>query len=92
VAKVPPLSISFTGTLKILRCRIPDCPRARVDLRRWWKNLVAEVAEEVLPPRANRINPRVIKRKMSKWKKKQTHHRLSPQPNKPFAETIVILR
>jgi hypothetical protein len=91
-AAVPPLSISFTAALKILRCRIPDCPRRRVDLRRWWRDLVREVAEEVLPPRANRINPRVIKRKMSKWNKKQPHHRPSPQPNKPFAETIVMLR
>jgi hypothetical protein len=54
--------------------------------------LVKEVAEEILPPRVNRINPRVIKRKMSKWKKKQPHHRPSPQPNKPFAATIVMLR
>jgi hypothetical protein len=91
VAQVPPLSISFTGAIKILRCRIPDCPRAAVDLRRWWRDLVAEVAEDVLPPRANRINPRVIKRKMSKWEKKQPRHRLSPQPTKPFVETIVML-
>ncbi len=48
-ARVAPLSISFTGTLKILRCRIPQCPRRRVAQRRWWRNLVREVAEEVLP-------------------------------------------
>jgi len=92
IAQVPPLSISFTGTLKILRCRIPSCPRKRVALHRWWRNLVREVAEEVLPPRRNRINPRVIKRKMSKWKKKQPHHRNYPQPNQEFVDTIVILR
>jgi hypothetical protein len=91
-AGVPPLSVSFTGTLKILRCRIPNCPRKRVALHRWWLNLVREVAEETLPPRRNRVNPRVIKRKMSKWKKKQPHHRLHPQPMHRFADTIVILR
>ena len=90
-AGVPPLSISFTATLKILRCRIPECPRRRVPLHRWWKNVVNEVAEEVLPARRNRINPRVIKRKMSKWKKKRPCHRPYPQPTKPFIESIVLV-
>jgi hypothetical protein len=91
-ASVPPLSISFTGALKILRCRIPECPRRRTALRRWWRNLVSEIAGEVLSPRRNRINPRVIKRKMSKWKKKRPCHRPYPQPAKPFVESIVLVR
>jgi Insertion element 4 transposase N-terminal/Transposase DDE domain len=91
-AKTDPLSISFVGTLKILRCRIGACPRGKAAQRRWWRNLVQEVAEEVLPPRRNRINPRVIKRKMSKWKKKRPRHRDSPQPIRPFADTIIVVR
>jgi Insertion element 4 transposase N-terminal/Transposase DDE domain len=91
-AQVPPLSISFTGTLKILRCRIPQCPRRQAARRRWWRNLVQEVAEEILPPRRNRINPRVIKRKMSKWKKKRPEHRPYPQPVRPFIDSIVMIR
>jgi Insertion element 4 transposase N-terminal/Transposase DDE domain len=91
-AKTEPLSISFVGTLKILRCRIEDCPRGKAQQRRWWRKLVQEVAEEVLPPRRNRINPRVIKRKMSKWKKKRSHHRDYPQPTRQFADTIVVVR
>ena len=90
-AGVSPLRISFVGTLKILRCRIPECPRRRVAWRRWWRNLVHEVSEEVLPPRRNRINPRVIKRKMSKWKKKRRQHRPYPQPLRSFADAIVII-
>lgn len=90
--RVSPLAMSFVGTLKILRCRIPECPRRRVAQRRWWRNLVREVAEEVLPPRRNRINPRVIKRKMSKWKKKRPHHRPYPQPKRSFADAIVMIR
>ena len=91
-AQVPPVRISFVGTLKILRCRIPQCPRRRQAQSRWWRNLVREAAEEVLPPRRNRTNPRVIKRKMSKWKKKRPQHRLSPQPTRSFAEAIVMIR
>jgi len=90
-AQVSPLRISFVGTLKILRCRIPECPRRRLAQRRWWRNLVREVAEEVLPSRRNRINPRVIKRKMSKWKKKRPQHRPYPQPTRSFADAIVVI-
>jgi hypothetical protein len=91
-ASVSPLKISFVGTLKILRCRIPESPPRRVDQRRWWRKLVQEVAEEVLPPRRSRINPRVIKRKMSKWKKKLPHHRPYPQPIRSFVDAIVMIR
>jgi len=54
------------------------------------ENLLAEVGEDVLQPRRDRINPRVIKRKMSKWAKKRPRHRQHPQPSKPFRESIVI--
>jgi hypothetical protein len=81
---------SFTATLKILRCRLPECPPSARGCQRWYHRLVQEVAEEVLPPRRNRVNPRVIKRKMSKWPKKRPAHHLFPQPSKPFAQAIVM--
>lgn len=90
---VDPDRLSFTGALKVLRCRLPEVPRDPRDeagRRRWWEDLVAEVGEQVLPPRRQRVNPRVIKRKMSNWKKKRPHHRHHPQPSKPFREAIVI--
>jgi len=89
---LPPVRMSFTGTLKILRCRMPECPRRPAGVRRWWENLLAEIGEEVIPPRRNRINPRVIKRKMSKWKKKRPEHRPYPQPTKEFRDAIVMIR
>jgi transposase IS4-like protein/DDE family transposase len=88
---LPPRRLSFTGTLKILRCRLPECPKSRRGLRRWYDDLLAEIAEEVLPERRNRINPRVIKRKMSNWRKKRPEHRRCPQPTKKFRQSIVIL-
>jgi hypothetical protein len=36
------------------------------------------------------VNPRVIKRKMSKWLKKRPEHRHPPPLKKTFAETVVI--
>jgi hypothetical protein len=90
---VAPRRMSFTATLKILRCRLPEVPKDpkdKVGRQRWWEDLLAEVGEEILPERSNRINPRVIKRKMSKWPKKRPHHRNPPQPTRTFRESIVI--
>jgi hypothetical protein len=89
--QVPPRRLSFTGALKVLRCRLPACPKSRAGLRRWYDDLLAEIAEEVLPERRNRINPRVIKRKMSNWRKKRPEHRHYPQPTKKFRQSVVML-
>lgn len=89
---IDPQRLSFTGTLKILRCRLPECPAGRRGLRQWYSNLVAEVAEEMLEERRDRINPRVIKRKMSNWRKKRPEHRNHPQPRKDFKDAIVMRR
>jgi hypothetical protein len=89
---IDPQRLSFTAASKILRCRLPECPAGARGLRRWYHNLVAEVAEEVLEGRRNRINPRVIKRKMSNWKKKRPEHRNYPRPTKEFGAAIVMRR
>jgi hypothetical protein len=85
--------LSFLGCFQILKCRLPECnsssPRAFTE---WYRGLLWEMQGERTDPRRNRINPRVIKRKMSKWKKKRPVHR-RPQPmKKTFAETVVMLR
>jgi hypothetical protein len=87
-----PRRLSFTGAIKILRCRIAQCPTNRSAQRRWYQDLLAEVAEEKLPPRRDRLNPRVIKRKYSKWKVKRAIHYRYPQPTKSFHENVVMLR
>jgi hypothetical protein len=89
---IDPRRLSFTGSLKILRCRLPECPASRRGRSQWYHNLVAEIAEEVLEDRRNRINPRVIKRKMSNWRKKRLEHRNYPQPHKEFRDAIVMRR
>lgn len=88
---VAPRDLSFVNTLKILRCRLPEVPRSRVGIERWYRNLLAEVAEEVLEPRRDRVNPRVIRQKMSGWLKKREKHRDFPQPTKKFRNSIVML-
>jgi len=89
---LPPRRLSFTGALKILRCRLPECPRGARGRKRWHDNVVAEIAEETLEERRDRVNPRVIKRKMSKWQKKRPEHRRYPQPTMKFYESLEIMR
>ena len=91
LADIAPRDLSFVNTLKILRCRLAEAPRSAAGLRRWHEDLLTEVAAEVLEPRRNRINPRVIKRKMSNWLKKRDKHRNFPQPTKTFRKSIVML-
>ena len=91
-AGVGPRRVSFTGALKILRCRLAECPADEIGRARWYDALVEEIAEELLPQRRSRINPRVIKKKMSNWGKKRPEHRSPTKPKERFRDTIEILR
>jgi hypothetical protein len=88
---IDPQRISFTNTLKILRCRLPECAKSERGRRQWYRQLISEIGEEILPPRRNRINPRVIKKKMSNWEKKKPEHRPYPQPQKEFRDAVAVL-
>jgi len=86
-----PDRLSFISCLRILRLRLPECAgRSGPVFRAWYEDLLSEMGQEQLPPRRNRVNPRVVKRKMSKFKKKRAHHRPAPPLKKEFIETIVL--
>ena len=83
--------LSFTGCFRILQCRLPECDsHTTASLNDWYQSLLVEMRREQIGPRRNRINPRVIKRKMSKWNKKQPHHRRQPPLRKTFAQSVVM--
>jgi len=86
-----PRRLSFTGALKILRCRWPACPAPARQVRRWYENLLDEIGAEGVEARRDRVNPRVVKRKMAKWKKKRPEHRHYPQPTMKFRDSIVMI-
>lgn len=88
-----PDRLSFTGCFQILKCRLPECQATTpAALETWYESLLWEMQGERTGPRRNRINPRVIKRKMSKWKKKRPEHRHLPPLEKTFTETVVMIR
>lgn len=90
-AKLDADRLSFTGCLHILQCRLPECDSSTDEtLTTWYDALLAELRQEQIGPRRNRINPRVIKRKMSKWKKKRPHHRRLKPLLKRFENCFVM--
>jgi hypothetical protein len=90
-AKLDVDRLSFTGCFRILQNRLPECiAKTDESFDSWYEGLLQEMRKEKIGPRRNRINPRVIKRKMSKWKKKGPQHRNLPPLKKTFVETVVI--
>jgi hypothetical protein len=91
-AELPPSRLSFTNTLRLIREVIPEAQRtAKADHPRLYRQLLEDVAATPLAPRANRCNPRVVKRKMSRFGVKGPSHRCWPQPTKSFREAVVLL-
>ena len=89
-----PDRLSFVGCLNILRDRLPECPPGGAEsIAVWCRGLVWEMSRERTDDavRRNRINPRVIKQKMSKFKKKRPEHRRLPPLKKTFTEAVVML-
>ena len=83
--------LSFTGCLQILQARLPECDSTTPQrLDQWYDLLLAELVHERVEPRRNRVNSRVVKRKVSKFAKKRPEHRGRPPLKKTFAETVVI--
>jgi hypothetical protein len=83
--------LSFTGCFRILQCRLPECHSTKPpEMQKWLEALLAEMLDERTEPRRNRINPRVIKRKMSKWNKKGPAHRKIKSLRKSFRESVVM--
>jgi Insertion element 4 transposase N-terminal/Transposase DDE domain len=88
-----PDRLSFTGCFQILKCRLPECDGTTpARFEAWYRGLLWELQGERTDPRRNRINQRVIKQKMSKWKKKRPEHRHLPPLKKTFPETVVMIR
>jgi hypothetical protein len=88
-----PDRLSFTGCFQIVKCRLPECDGTTpARFQAWYEALLWEMQEERTDPRRNRSNPRVIKRKMSKWKKKRPEHRHPAPLKKTFPETVVMIR
>jgi hypothetical protein len=83
--------LSFKGCFQILKTRLPECHAGtETSFATWFEAVIWEMSCETIPIRRNRINPRVIKRKMSRWNKCRPEHRKQPPLKKTFEETVVM--
>lgn len=90
-AKVDVDRLSFKGCFQILKTRLPECDASSPErFQQWYNAVIWEMSQERIPPRRNRINPRVIKRKMSKWDKCRPEHRKQKPLTKTFQESVVM--
>lgn len=89
---VDPRTLSFIHAVRVLRETIPLMRAAPTHaLQPIYRAMIAKIAQGVLRPRDNRINPRVVKVKMSNFAKKREEHYHAPQPRKSFVDSIVLL-
>ena len=90
--RLDPDRLSFTNSLRIIRRKVDKFQIAKPNRRHaLYGHMLKEIAREQLPPRDNRSNPRVVKRKMSKFALKREQHVRVRHPRKPFAESVVLL-
>lgn len=73
---------------KLLRC----CVRLPPTDYRFYAAMIQHIAQGRLPPRDNRINSRVVKKKVSNFAKKRPEHCHPPQPQTSFEQAVRILR
>lgn len=91
VAGCAPNQLSFTKTIRLLRNAVMEAQIVAQDqFAQWFQQLLVRIGRHQLPERDNRCNPRVVRRKMSKFKLKRAEHYQAPQPTKTFAQAIVI--
>ena len=92
LADIDPDRLSFINSVRLICDACADFQLIQPDEHgRLWLRLLQDIAHFKLPPRDNRINPRVIKRKISKFKKKRPEHFRPPKP-KPFMDGLLLLQ
>lgn len=89
---VAPDRLSFVNSVRIIRNAVFQSQIvAPHQAAEWRERLLRDIGRELLPERSNRSNPRVVKRKMSKFDLKREHHRHWPQPTERISDAIVLL-
>ena len=84
--------LSFKGSFQIIKTRLPECDASsEASLTRWYWVVAWEISQKRIRRRRNRINPRVIKRKISHAGKCHPDHRKRPPLTKVSEETVVMI-
>lgn len=90
--QVDPDRLSFTSSLRIVRRKFDKFQIVgEKEFEPLYRRMIREIARQVLPPRDNRSNPRVVKKKMSKFPLKRPEHRPIQHSHKSIDDAIVML-
>jgi len=92
-AQIAPLLLSFTASVKVIWRAVPEFQRTSPEqLELLSERLVNQLLDEVLPERENRSNPRVVKKRVSKYRAKKVNDRTTRSqrepPKFPFIATV----
>jgi hypothetical protein len=91
-AGVDPDQLSFVHAVRVIADPVPDFQIAAPEiLPRLYARLLHEIAAGRLPERRYRSNPRVVKRKVSKFMLKRAHHYHWPKPTRPFRAAVALI-
>ena len=86
-----PDRISFTRALHATRRSVRTGIDGAVNLAQALRRATSELLHGLLPARRLRSNPRLVRRKMSKFGVKRAAHRPWPQPALPLSAAIRVL-
>ena len=89
---VDPDRLSFVTAVRLISDAVADFQLVALAQHAYlWQRLLSDLVYTLLPPRDNRINPRVVKRKGKSFAVKKPHHLHPPQPLKTFRAGVVVL-
>ena len=92
LADVDPDRLSFVHAIEVLKDAVPEFQMvAEFQRNQLYLRLLKDIARIRLPERRNRVNPRVVKRKMSNFLKKRPEHYDWPQPQVSFREAVSVI-
>jgi len=92
LAGIDPDRLSFVHAIEVIKDSISEFQIiAESQYDQLYQRMLRDIARIWLPERRNRVNPRVVKRKMSKFLKKRPEHYDWPQPRMPFRKAIIVI-
>ena len=92
LVNIDPDRLSFAHAIEVIKDSISEFQIVAKDQHeQLYQRMLRDIGKKWLPERRNRVNPRVVKRKMSKFLKKRPEHYDWPQPRIPFKKAIALI-
>ncbi len=89
---IDPDRLSFVHAIEVLKDAIPEFQMVAASQHdQLYHRLLMDIAHIRLPERRQRVNPRVVKRKMSNFLKKRAAYYDWPQPKVLFREAVSVI-